>query len=295
MACLIGLDMLGEKDAFCSQLSPLPEVLPPPEKGMKPEDPKDPDKKSGHENEGPIEYRVAFRVIMSGMGHPQSKIGIGPLMTFSTGFEQPFLRDKGFRILRRKNTVKTVAIGTPCHKARVSQFFNLSMVTLVIGLGRNQKDLVSFHHLLIGMTFLANLGMELLAKCNHFAVIPLQERNLMETMAITAGRRIRISVEGGFAVDALRITIVGMAGRTRLNHAHLIPFPGRQFVNLFVTIFALNIINEMGAGIMLCRLFLMATMAGDRLAMDLCPFLVDMLFHIDDVPVTTVTGVCSMH
>jgi hypothetical protein len=117
----------------------------------------------------------------------------------------------------------------------------------------------------------------------------------METVAITAGRRIRISVEGGFTVDALRITIIGMAGRTRFNDAHLIPFPGRQFMNLFVTISALNFINEMGAGIMFCSFFLMATMAGDRLGMDFCPFLVDMFFHIDDVPVATVTGVCSMN
>ncbi len=279
MACLIRLDMLGKEDAFCSQFSPLPEVLSPPEKGMKPEDPKDPDEKGGHEQEGPIEYRVPFRVIMSGMGHPLGKVGIGPRMAFSAGFEQSFCRDKGFRILRGKNIVKTVTIGTPCHETRISQFFNLSMVTLVIGLGRNQKDLVSFHHLLIGMTFLADLRMKLLAKCNHFAVIPFQEGNLMETMAITAGCRIRISVEGGFAVDTLRITIIGMAGRTLLNDAYLIPFPGRQIVNLFVTIFALDFINEMGAGIMFCRFFLMATMAGDRLGMDFCPFFVDMLFR----------------
>ena len=147
--------------------------------------------------------------------------------------------------------MKTVTIGTSCHKTRVSQFFNLSMVTLVIGLGRNQKDLVSFHHLLIGMTFLANLCMELLAKCNHFVVIPLQEGNLMETMAITAGCRIRISVEGGFPVDALRITIIGMAGRTRLNDPRLIPLPGGHLVDLPVAILTLYVVDEMGTGIVL--------------------------------------------
>jgi hypothetical protein len=57
----------------------------------------------------------------------------------------------------------------------------------------------------------------------------------------------------------------------------------------------LNLINEMGTRIMFRRFFLMATMAGDRLGMDFCTFLVDMLFHIDDVPVATVTGVCSMN
>ena len=89
---------------------------------MKPEDPKDPDEESGHDQEGPIEYRVAFRVIMRGMGHPLGKVGIGARMTFSTGFEQSFIRDKGFRILRGKNIVKPVTIGTPCHKTRISQF-----------------------------------------------------------------------------------------------------------------------------------------------------------------------------
>ena len=80
-----------------------------------------------------------------------------------------------------------------------------------------------------------------------------------------------------------------------LDHTDLIPFPGGQIVNLFMAIFALNFIDEMGAGIMFCRFLLMATMAGDRLGMDSCLFFLDMFFDIGDIPVATITGICSMN
>src|SRR4030067_3389734 len=116
----------------------------------------------------------------------------------------------------------------------------------------------------------------------------------MEAMAITASCRIRVSIEDGLAVDALRVSVIGMAGGAFLNHPGLIPFPGGHLVNLFMAILTLNIVDEMGTGIMLCRFFFMATMTGDRLGMDSCPFCLDMVLDVGDIPVTTVTGVCSM-
>jgi hypothetical protein len=47
------------------------------------------------------------------------------------------------------------------------------MVTLIIGLRGDGKDLIPFHHLFVSMTFLADLGMELLTKFDHFWLIPL--------------------------------------------------------------------------------------------------------------------------
>jgi hypothetical protein len=41
---------------------------------------------------------------------------------------------------------------------------NLSMITFIIGLSGDEKDLVSLHHLIVGMAFLADLGMELFSK-----------------------------------------------------------------------------------------------------------------------------------
>ena len=76
---------------------------------------------------------------MGGMGDPLGEVGIGPGMAFSAGLEQPGVRDEGFGIVRRKDIMKPVAIGAACHKARISQFLNLSMVALVIGLGGDRE------------------------------------------------------------------------------------------------------------------------------------------------------------
>jgi hypothetical protein len=61
------------------------------------------------------------------------------------------------------------------------------MVTLIIGLRGDGKDLIPFHHLLICMASLAYLGMKLFPKCDHFGFLTLQKRDLVETMAITTG------------------------------------------------------------------------------------------------------------
>jgi hypothetical protein len=47
------------------------------------------------------------------------------------------------------------------------------MVTFVISLGGDEKDLIPLHHLLVGMAFLADLGMELLTKIHHFWFVTL--------------------------------------------------------------------------------------------------------------------------
>jgi hypothetical protein len=110
---------------------------------------------------------------MGGMADPLGEVGVGPGMAFSAGLDQPLFRDEGFGILRRQDTVKTVAIGATCHETGIPQFLNLSMVALIIGLGRDQKDVVSFHHLPVGMALLTNLRMKLLPECDHLRIVPL--------------------------------------------------------------------------------------------------------------------------
>jgi hypothetical protein len=66
-------------------------------------------------------------------------------------------------------------------------------------------------------------------------------------------------------------------------------------VNLLVAVSTLHFIDKMGAGIVLCRFFFMATMAGDRLCMDSGPFSLNMVFNLCDIPVATVAGVCPMN
>jgi hypothetical protein len=96
-------------------------------------------------------------------------------------------------------------------------------------------------------------------------------------------------------VDALRIPIIGVAGRAILDDPDFIPFPWGQFVDVFMAVFALNIIDEMGACIMLCPFLLMASMAGYRLCLNSSPFCFSMSLDIRDIPVATVAGICSMN
>lgn len=60
--------------------------------------------------------------------------------------------------------MKPVTIGTACDKGRITQFLNLPVVAPIVGLGCDEEDLVSLHHLPVGMAFLAYLGMEFFPK-----------------------------------------------------------------------------------------------------------------------------------
>ena len=117
----------------------------------------------------------------------------------------------------------------------------------------------------------------------------------MKTMAIAARRRVWVSCEDGFAMNAFCITIVGVAGRTLLDHSRLIPFPWGHLMDLFMTVLALHLIDEVGACIMLRPLLLMAPMAGHRLGMNPRPFCFHMGFDIRNIPVTTVARIGSMN
>jgi hypothetical protein len=96
-------------------------------------------------------------------------------------------------------------------------------------------------------------------------------------------------------MDALCITIIGMAGRAFLDDPDLIAFPGGHLVDVFMTIFTLNVINKMSARIMFCPFLLMTSMTGDGLAMNFSPFCFHVRLEICDIPVATVAGVGSMN
>jgi hypothetical protein len=117
----------------------------------------------------------------------------------------------------------------------------------------------------------------------------------MEAMAIAAGSRIRISIEHSLAMSAFSVTIIGVAGCTFLNDSHFFPLPRSHLVNVFMAVFTLNFIDEMGAGIMFYPFFFMASMAGDLLGMNSSPFSFLMGFDIRNIPVATVARVGSMN
>ena len=73
----------------------------------------------------------------------------------------------------------------------------------------------------------------------------------MEAVAITAGCRVWVSIEDGLSMDTLQITVIRVAGRTPLNDTSLVPLPGGYLVDLHVAVLTLNVVDEMGAGIVL--------------------------------------------
>lgn len=96
-------------------------------------------------------------------------------------------------------------------------------------------------------------------------------------------------------MDALRITIIRVAGRTCLDHPDFISLPRSQRVDVFVAVFTLNVVEEMGACIMLRPFLLMTSMAGDWLGMNSCPFCFGMDVDIRDVIVATVAGIGTVN
>src|SRR4030042_21645 len=112
LARLIGFHVLREKDPLCSQLSFFPEVLPPPEEGVEPEDPEDRNKKCGHNDENRIKHWLSLWIIMGRMGKPHYEVSIGSWVTFSTGLYQSSIRDEGFWIIHWQDAVKSVAVRT---------------------------------------------------------------------------------------------------------------------------------------------------------------------------------------
>jgi hypothetical protein len=137
--------------------------------------------------------------------------------------------------------------------------------------------------------------MKLLPRFHYFWLLSLQYWNLVEAMTIATGCRIWIPCEDGFAVDAFSVAIIRMASSTFLDDPSLIPFPGCHFVDLFMAVFTLNVIDEMGACIMFRPFLLMTSMTGDGLRMNSSPFCFPMGFDIRDIPVATVAGVGSMN
>ena len=85
MARFIRSQVEWEEDSLCPQLSLFPEVFPPPEKGVKPEYPKDRNEEAGHQNESSVEDWVSFWIIMGRMSNPLHEVGIGPCVALTTG------------------------------------------------------------------------------------------------------------------------------------------------------------------------------------------------------------------
>jgi hypothetical protein len=66
----------------------------------------------------------------------------------------------------------------------------------------------------------------------------------VETVAIATIGGIRVSSEDGFTMEALRVTIIRVASNAFLDHSGFIPFPWSDLMDIFMTVFTLNIVDE---------------------------------------------------
>jgi len=238
---------------------------------VKPEDAEHADEKGGHDQESPIKEGLLDRIFVSGVSDELDKTGIGSGVTLSTSFYEPLIRNQGLRVLGRQDAVKPVAVRAAGDDRGIAQLFNLSVIAFVVGLSGDEVDLIPFHHLPVAMALLADLGMKLLSKGHDFWFIAFQHRNLVKSVAVGTRGGIWIPCEDGFTMNALRITVIRMTGGACLDHPGLVPLPGCQFVDLLVTIDALDLVDEVGTGIMLRGLSLMTSVAGDGFRVDLRP------------------------
>jgi hypothetical protein len=117
----------------------------------------------------------------------------------------------------------------------------------------------------------------------------------VETVAIAAIRRIRVSCESGLAMDALHITVVRVASGAFLDHPGLIPSPWGYLMDFDMAVLTLNIVDEVGTGVMFRALLLMTPMTGDGFGMNFPPFCLSMGLDVCDVPVATITRIGSMN
>jgi hypothetical protein len=66
-------------------------------------------------------------------------------------------------------------------------------------------------------------------------------------------------------------------------------------MNVFMAVFTLNVIDEVGTCIMFCSFLFMASMAGDWLGINPCSSYLHMGFDIRNIPVTAIAGVGSVN
>jgi hypothetical protein len=96
-------------------------------------------------------------------------------------------------------------------------------------------------------------------------------------------------------MDAFSEAVVGMAGSACLDYSGLIPFPWGQFMDLFMTVFTLDVVYKMGARIVLRSFLLVTSMASDWLCINSRPSRFHMGFDVGDIPMATIARIGSMH
>jgi hypothetical protein len=261
-----------------------------PEKGMDPEDREDEEEETGHEDEGVIEDRVFFTVIMLAVGIVCGKERRRLAVALAAGLDDVVRIDAGFGVAGRKDFMGGVAVGAPSDLFRKAETVVLAVIAVHVGLDRHSEHLVASHHLFVCMAFHADFRME-------FPVLMglgiTKRLDFMEVMAVVAGRGIlgagcnRLAVDG-VAVDRLPVVALDALG----DNDPFVVFPVFVGVDIGMAIGAHDTFCSVDAEIVFGCLFFVASVALDFPDFH---FALHMLGKIDYLHMATGAGIFTVN
>jgi len=160
-----------------------------------------------------------------------------------------------------------MAIGTAGDLFRITEPIVFPVITIHVSAGCYIEDIVAFHHQLITVAFQADFGMEYPVRM-EFRVI--HRLDIMEIMAIVAGRGILIACPYRLTVDRLPIHRFLIMALNALGNNHaLVIFPVPVRVDVGMAIGTFDILLNVHARIMLGIFLFVTTLAAHLLYFDL--------------------------
>ena len=182
-------------------------------------------------------------------------------MALTAGFEEIVRVDRGFWIIRLQDRVSGMTIGAPGYFIGIAETVVLAVVALHIRLDRDIFDLIALHHRGVAVAFHASPGVERTVAVNfHIA----DGFDLMEVVAVIAGRSIFRSIGDGDTMDRVPIDLFGIVALDAFLHDPpfvVVPWP--VGVHIGMALRAPDVLRDMDAQIMLGSLFFVASVTVD--------------------------------
>ena len=262
---------------------------------MEPEEGEDGNEQDRHDDIGPVQNRVVGFVVVIGMGEEEDEVLIDALVALAARLDEPLLGDGGFGIVGGKLLVGRVAVRATGHIGGVAEAFHLSVVAFFVGFHGEGEDVVSFHHGFIGVAGETGLGMEFLGRDGYLRmdIVHVKFPNVVEPVAVRAGRRIEVPFHDPFAMDAHQevFSFLFMAAATHGDDLLFVFLVGFQLVDVGVAVDTSHVVVAVDRHIVGLELVPVAILAFDLSHGDLT---FRMGLQVVDVPVAARAGILTM-
>ena len=194
------------------------------------------------------------------------------------------------RVALGEDSMGGVAVGAAGHLFGEAEAVVLAVVALHVAFHRDRGDVVPLHHLLVAVALHADLGVE-------FAVLVglrvAEFLDVVQVMAVVAGRRILVAGGNPLAVDRLAVDRLLVVALDALgDHDALVLFPVGVGVDVGVAVGAGHIVLGMDAGIVLGCLLLVAALALHLFDLDLA---LHVLGEVGNLDVAAGAGILAVH